>query len=281
MATTELVVTLGDRLYSVERPWGVVPEGITISRPGDVAVDSQDHVYVYQRSDPPIIVLDPEGQYSRSWGSGLIAHAHGIFITPDDMVLLVDNDTHQLFGFDSHGNLELTIGERNRPSFQAPFNHPTNVAVAPNGDIYVTDGYGNSSVHCFGKDGTWIRSWGRPGSGPGEFSTPHSVWVDGDNRVLVADRENNRVQLFDAAGRYITEWGGFYHPMDIFVDRDGMIYVTDQTPRLSKLSPDGTLAGRCRPALTSPHGVWGDSRGNLFIAELATENRISRLAPIS
>jgi DNA-binding beta-propeller fold protein YncE len=281
MTGTELVITLGDRLYSVERPWGVLPEGIALARPGDVAVDSQDHVYVYQRADPPVVVLDPSGEYVRSWGTGLIAHAHGIFITPDDMVLLVDNDTHQVLGFDSQGHLEFTLGERNRPSFQAPFNHPTNVAVAPNGDIYVTDGYGNSSVHCFGADGEWIHSWGRPGSGPGEFSTPHAVWVDDHNRVLVADRENNRVQLFDADGKYITEWGNLYHPMDIFIGTDGMAYVTDQTPRLSLFAPDGTLVGRCRPTVISPHGVWGDSKGNLFLAELGTENRITRLTPMS
>jgi DNA-binding beta-propeller fold protein YncE len=281
MARTELVVALGDRLYSVERPWEILPDEMRLRLPGHVAVDSQDNLYVYQRADPPIVVLDPSGELVRSWGTGVIADAHGIFITPDDLVLLVDRDAHQVMGFDPHGHLELVLGERHHPSFQAPFNHPTDVAVAPNGDIYVTDGYGNSAVHCFGRDGEWIHSWGRPGTGPGEFSTPHAVWIDDHNRVLVADRENNRIQLFDADGKYITEWGDLYHPMDIYAGQDGMVYVTDQTPRLSMFAPDGTLTGRCRPALNSPHGIWGDSQGNLFIAELASENRVTKLTLIS
>jgi DNA-binding beta-propeller fold protein YncE len=279
MARTELVVALGDRLYSVERPWEILPDEMRLRLPGHVAVDSQDNLYVYQRSDPPVVVLDPSGELVRSWGTGVISDAHGIFITPDDLVLVVDRDAHQVLGFDPDGRLEFTLGERHRPSFQAPFNHPTGVAVAPNGDIYVTDGYGNSAVHCFGRDGGWIHSWGRPGTGPGEFSTPHAVWVDELNRVLVADRENNRVQLFDADGKYITEWGDLYHPMDIYAGPDGMVYVTDQTPRLSMFAPDGTLVGRCRPVLNGAHGIWGDSRGNLYLAELAPENRVTRLTP--
>ena len=120
-------------------------------------------------------------------------------------------------------------------------------------------------------------SWGGAGAGPGEFTTPHAVWIDQEGRVLVADRENNRVQVFTADGAYLAAWSDHYHPMDIYGDQDGLIYVTDQTPRLSALDRNGRLVGRCRPVLYGAHGVWGDSRGNLFLAEASPMNRITKL----
>ena len=214
------------------------------------------------------------------WGAGQIIDGHGIFIGPGDIVWIADRDAHQILAFDTKGSLVQTVGERHRPHFQRPFNHVTDIAVAPNGDLYACDGYGNSTVHHFAPDGTPKRTWGRPGTGPGEFTTPHAIWVDDRERVLVADRENDRVQVFDLDGEYLEEWGDFYHPMDIFVDADGMIYVTDQIPRISQLASDGTLVGRCRPALYLPHGVYGDSRGNLYLAEVTPSDRVTKLAPL-
>jgi peptidylglycine monooxygenase len=281
MARTELVVTLGQQRYAVERPWGEPPPDITLRFVSHVALDSQRCVYAYQRADPPVVVFDPEGSYLRSWGSPLIADAHGMFITPDDRIFLVDRDSHQILIFDVAGNLLSTLGKRHRPRHAAPFNHPSDIAVAPDGDIYISDGYGNSCVHRFAADGRWLQTWGRPGTGPGEFSTPHAVWVDGADRVLVADRENNRVQVFTREGDYLAEWGDFYHPMDIYVDGAGMIYVTDQIPRLSVLSADGRLTGRCRPVWYGAHGIWGDAAGRLYLAELPPTDQITRLVPLA
>src|SRR5262249_20366665 len=117
----------------------------------------------------------------------------------------------------------------------------------------------------------------RPGSGPGEFTTPHAVRVHPDGRVLVADRENHRVQVFTPDGQFLVAWGDFFRPMDIFIDPQGMIFVTDQVPRLSMLAPDGTLVGRCRPVLNGAHGIFGDSEGNLYLAEVAPEDRVTKL----
>jgi len=281
MPPTEFVVTLADRLYAVERPWGTLPPTIHLSYVSHLAIDSRDQVYVYQRGDPPVVVFDPSGAYLRSWGSNSIADAHGMFITPDDRVLLVDRDAHQLLVFDSDGHLLFTLGERHRPRHETPFNHPADVAVAANGDIYVADGYGNSRVHRFTAEGAWLHSWGRPGTGPGEFTTPHAVWVDTEGRVLVAERENNRIQVFSADGDYLEEWTDFFHPMDIYADARGAVYVTDQIPRLSMLSPEGHLVGRCRPVLYGAHGVWGDSAGRLYLAELTPLDRVTRLVPLA
>jgi DNA-binding beta-propeller fold protein YncE len=277
MPRTELVVALGDRRYAVDRPWGNLPPGMRLSGVSDVAVDSSDRVYVYQRSDPPVVVFDRSGTYLGAWGTGVIADAHGVFCTADDRIVAADRDAHQILGFDTNGHLLFALGERHGPRFQQPFNHPADVAVAPSGDIYVADGYGNSNVHVFSASGALKRSWGRPGSGPGEFTTPHAVRVHPDGRVLVADRENHRIQVFTPEGEFLAAWGDFFRPMDIFIDRQGMIFITDQVPRLSMLAPDGTLVGRCRPVLNGAHGIFGDSEGNFYLAEVAPDDRLTKL----
>jgi peptidylglycine monooxygenase len=278
---TELVVALGDQYYSVERPWGELPAGLQLSGVSDVALDANDRVYVYQRGDPPIVIFDSCGTYVDSWGSGVIADAHGIFITHDGRVLVADRDAHQVLGFSLDGQLELTLGERHRPKLQAPFNHPADVAVGPGGDIYVADGYANSVVHRFSPDGRLVHTWGRPGRDRAGFSTPHAVRVHPDGRVLVADRENNRLQIFSADGEYLDEWTDFFHPMDIFVDAGGRTYVTDQIPRLSILDAGGALLGRCRPVLYGAHGIWADSRGDFYLAEAAPMDRLTKLVRLA
>ncbi len=280
MNTAPLVVVLGDRHYRVERPWGVLPDGLSFGVISKAAADSAGNLYVCQRHDPPIICFDPAGRYLRSWGAGVIVDAHGIFVTPDDRVFVVDRDAHQVLAFDTTGDLIFTLGERNRPQTQAPFNHPTDVAVGPGGDIYVSDGYGNTMVHCFAPDGALKRSWGGRGSGPGEFTTPHGIAVLRDGRVVVGDRENNRAQVFTPEGDYLRDFGPFYKPMDIYVDGEGLIYVSDQVPRLTVLNDDGAIIGSCKPVTVMPHGVRGDSDGNLYFTETRT-TAITKLVPMS
>lgn len=280
-----LTVALGTTLFEVERPWGSLPDGLSWGLITDVAVDSADNLYVYQRYDilaeptgPAVTVLDREGRYVRHWGEELIVDAHMLCISPDDRVFLVDRDAHQIVVCDKAGVVLFNIGERHRPNM--PFNHPTDIAVAPSGDLYVSDGYGNARVHWFGRDGRLRRSWGRPGSGPGEFMTPHGIWILGDGRVLVGDRENNRIQVFSPEGDFVASWGGFYHPMDIYADSEGLIYVSDQIPRLSLLDSGGTLIGSCRPVLNGGHGIRGDSAGNIYLAEM-NPNRVTKLRRVT
>ena len=281
MVRTPLVVTLGDDLFAVERPWGNLPAGLQLRDVSDVAVDSRDRVYAFQRSDPPVVIFDASGAYVGSWGAGIVTDAHGIFITPEDKVLLADRDAHQVLRFDAEGHLELALGERHRPRLQAPFNHPADAATTREGDILVADGYGNSAIHRFSATGSLRLTWGGPGAQPGRFSTPHAVRAHPDGRILVADRENNRVQIFSADGAYLTEWGDFFHPMDIFIDARGRTYVTDQIPRLSMLDTDGKLVGRCRPVLRQPHGIWGDSHGDLYLAEPPPMDRLTKLVRLT
>ena len=275
----DLVVVMGDRRYRVERGWGEASGESPLRLISSIAVDARGRVYAYQRAEPPVVVFDPDGRVHATWGEDQVADPHGLTVAPDGRVLLVDRDAHQVLVFTADGEQVGAIGTRHSPRFQAPFNHPTGVAVAPDGEIYVCDGYGNSVVHRFAADGTHRATWGRPGSGPGEFTTPHAVAIDGRDRVLVVDRENNRVQLFDREGTYLGEWSDLYHPMDIFVDDRGMTFVTDQIPRISLFASDGALVGRCRAVWNIAHGLAGNAAGDLYLAEMQP-SRITRLARI-
>ena len=276
----DLIVVMAERRYRVERSWGEQSDANPLRMVSRIAVDAQGRVYAYQRAEPPVVVFRPDGAFHAAWGEGRLADPHGMTIAPDGRVLLVDRDAHQILIFTADGDEIGAIGTRHDPQFQAPFNSPTDVAVAPDGEIYVTDGYGNSVVHRFAADGAHLATWGRPGGGPGEFTTPHAVAIDGRDRVLVADRENNRIQLFDRAGAYLDEWGDVYHPMDIFIDDRGLVFVTDQIPRLSLFSPDGDLIGRSRAVWNGAHGLAGNAAGDLFLAEMQP-HRITRLARVT
>ena len=262
---TRKMVGTGSHVYEVIHPFGTLPPGMTFANTSHVATDSLGRVYVYQRKDPPILVFDGDGNLLTTWGDGQLMDGHGIYITPDDEIFLIDRDAHEVLKYNTDGQVLLRIGSREKPSLQAPFNHPADIAIAQNGDIFVADGYGNSSVHRFSGDGKHLNSWGSWGSGPGQFITPHGIWVDGQNRVYVCDRENNRVQLFSLDGDYITEWTGFFHPMDIFMDTQGIFYVTDQVPGMTMLKADGSMIDRIRTPVNG-HGMWIDTKGNMYTA---------------
>ncbi len=280
-ARQPLFVALGQQRYRVERPWGDLPAGA--GKVTDVVCDDRGQVFVLLRADsyvdpvqPTVIALSPDGSRVAAWGEE-IADGHMLSIGPDGRIYVVDRDAHEIVVFDRQGRRVGGIGQRHQPN--APFNHPCDVAIAPSGDIYVADGYGASRVHRFNPNGDLIGTWGEPGDGPGHFTTPHGIWALADGRVAVTDRENNRVQVFSAQGDLLAIWSDFYHPMDIFQDAQGRIYVTDQIPRLSMLAPDGTLLARCRPVLNGAHGMWGDQAGNLYMAEM-NPSRVTRLTPV-
>jgi peptidylglycine monooxygenase len=276
-----LFVALGQQRYLVERPWGEVPSGG--GKVTDVVCDANGHVFVLLRADcyvddalPTVIELAPDGRRLAAWGED-IADGHMLSIGLDGRIYVVDRDAHEIVVFDRTGRRVGGLGQRHRPN--TPFNHPCDVAIAPSGDIYVADGYGASHVHRFGANGDLIATWGTPGKGPAQFSTPHGIWALADGRVAVTDRENDRLQVFSATGELDSVWADFYHPMDIFQDADDRLYVTDQVPRLSMLAADGTLLARCRPVLNGAHGMWGDAEGNLYMAEM-NPSRITKLTPV-
>ena len=278
-----LYVRLGEACYRVDRPWGDIPAGP--GKPTDVACDVDGRVFVLLRRDPlvdppspAVVVLAPEdGGQIAAWGEE-VADGHMLSVHPDGRVFVVDRDAHEIIIFDQAGHRLGGLGTRNRPG--EPFNAPCDVAFGPDGSIYVADGYGNSVVHRFAADGRHLSTLGGPGEGPGEFTTPHGIWVLPDGRVAVADRENNRVQVFTAEGAFLTEWRDHYKPMSVHGDAEGKLYVTDQVPRLSLLAADGTLIGRCRPVLNGAHGMWRGSSGVIYLSE-QNPPRLTRLVPIT
>lgn len=269
MSDQRYTVILGDRRYAIHRKWAKLPAGESFGFISDLMVDGEGRVHVAQRgADRPVLVFDRDGRLAGAWGEGALADPHYINAASHGSILVADRDAHQVLRFDGNGKLLQALGTRHWPSLDAPFNHPTAAAQAVDGEIYVADGYGNSSVHRFAADGTLIATWGGPGAGPGAFTTPHAIWVDRFGKVLVGDRENNRVQVFDRSGAFLAEWGDFHHPMQIWVDDRDLVFVTDQIPRISLLTSDGRLVGRCRGAINGAHGLSGDAEGNLYLAEL-------------
>jgi hypothetical protein len=188
--------------------------------------------------------------------------------------------------FNKNWDLLMTLGTSDKPGAEGePFNLPTDIALGPDGEMFISDGYGNARVHKYSPDGELIMSWGTHGDGPGEFNLPHSVWVDSRNRVMVADRQNNRIQLFTLDGEYINEWGGFLHPDDIFIDSDDIIYVAELDQRITILTLDGEVLsqwgserGSEKPGefLACPHAIWADSHGDLYVGEVQADGQLQK-----
>lgn len=305
MAAAE--VGQGEFRYRARDDWARVPEGFRMGEVAGVAVDSADRVYVFNRSEHPVMVFSPEGAFLRSWGAGVFQRPHGISITPEDVVYCTDDDGQVVHAFTPEGNLLHTLGVRGRASdtgatgdFRTirhsgpPFNVPTNVAFAPNGDVYVTDGYRNARVHHFSAAGELRRSWGEPGTGPGQFRIPHGIVIDPAGRIYVADRENSRIQLFDLQGSFLGEWTGIARPCQAALDAAGRVFVAElgyragmwpgtEPPapgatggRVSVFGRDGALLARWgggedpkQPGdFFAPHDLCIDSRGDLYVGEV-------------
>ncbi len=218
--------------------WEQLPDGWSFTEVAGVAVDSRDNVYVYCRGDHPVIVFDKDGKFLNAWGEGEFARPHGIFISENDEVFLVDDAGHTVSKYDTKGNRQLQIGgtrsdtgfERGKsPVMHAagPFNEVTNVALAPDGRIYAADGYGNARVHCFSAKGRLLHSWGEQGNDFGEFNLPHGIGVDRSGNDYVCDRENSRIQIFSGDGEFLQIWDWVSRPTDIFMDQQERIYVAE------------------------------------------------------
>lgn len=276
------IVGSGKYRYEFIQDWAKLPPDITFGMVSSVATDSNDHVYVFHRNNPPVVVFDPDGNYLRCWGISAIADPHGIFIK-DDIVYVTDREDSVALSFTLDGKPLQILGRRGVHSdtgaekpldlplrSAGPFNYPTEMVPAPSGDLYVTDGYRNSRVHRFTAEGRLISSWGEPGkTEPNQFHLPHSLLITDDGTVYVCDRENSRIQIFDAEGKYLRMWTNINRPTDIAIDSEGAFYVSeldvDDTPRrITILDRDGNILERwtCRSA----HGLWVDSRGDIYVA---------------
>src|SRR5437867_3196164 len=287
MATTATIVGSGKYTSEVHEDWARLPDGWAMPAAA-VTVDSHDRVYCFNRTpDHPVVVFDRDGNYLSSWGAGLFAFPHTIRVDEHDNLWIVDRDHGQMMLFTTDGKLLRTLGTRGHRSdtgvdpkdFSSaayrsvthgggPFNLPTDLALAPSGEMFVTDGYGNARVHKFSADGRHLFSWGEPGTGPGQFNLPHAVWIDRHGRVLVCDRENDRVQVFDQDGKLLHSWPTrLIGPAVFYVDADVVVYIPEHNAgRVSVLTLEGErLAGWGQPSFRSCHGIWAASHGDLYV----------------
>jgi DNA-binding beta-propeller fold protein YncE len=288
--------------------WGLLPDRWRLVEVAGVATDSNDRVFVFNRGNHPVIVFDRDGRLLGSWGEGLFNRPHGLAIGPDDSVYCTDDLDHTVRKFTTEGTLLLTLGTSGIASdtgatsqdFRTirhagpPFHYPTNVAIAANGSLFVSDGYGNARVHHFSPDGVLLHSWGEPGGGPAEFRVPHGIALAPDGTVVVADRENSRLQFFSPGGQFLDQWTDVARPCQVWIDGRGSVYVAElgyragmwpgtEPPapdatggRLSVFDRDGLMLARwgggsnpCAPGdFFAPHDLCLDSSGDLYVGEV-------------
>lgn len=296
--------------------WEQCPADISHRDVAGVAVDASDQVYLFTRFDHQVLVYTSAGQFVRAWGAGTFTNAHSIRIGPDGAVYCVDNGDHSVRKFSPDGELLMTLGvpgtgsdtgyRTDRPPRihfvetvarpAGPFNGCTDIAIGPDGDIFVSDGYGNCRIHHFSASGKLLNSWGEVGSGPGQFRLPHGVCLTPDGRLLVADRENDRIQIFRTDGSYLGEWDddilrpcgialtgrGDVVVAELWRPADNRSFVTDtigvdQPSRVSVLSDSGEVLDRWGASaddkaaegnVIAPHSVAVDSAGSVYVGEV-------------
>ncbi len=309
----------GGRVFTAIEDWLQLPAGWTVCDVPGVAIGPDDRVYLISRgncprsTDHPVIVLEPDGTFVRSFGDGLFETTNAIAFGVDNLLYCTDVGGHRVHVFTPEGDLVRTIAGPVSPSdtgyagdFRAivraagPFNAPTKMVTAANGDLFASDGYGNARVHQFTPTGELRTSWGRPGTDHGAFNVPHSVLVLPDERVLVCDRENSRIQVFDLDGRYLDEWSDLARPDDVCVDDAGHVYVAELGERAALYPFQTAPYGQDRPARVSvldlagnvltrwgddpaapiqfvaPHGIAVDSRGNIYVTEVREAAKADR-----
>jgi hypothetical protein len=258
-----------------------------------VAVDAKNTIIAVRRTDPPIVELNPAGRVLKMWGEKMFVWPHGFRIDKEGYLWITDGRAadgrgEQIFKIAPDGRVVMTLGTKGvAGETSSTFAGPADVAFAANGDIFVADGHVNNRVVKFSKDGTFIKAWGKKGTGPGEFSVPHAIALDSRGRVFVADRGNKRVQIFDQDGKYLEEWKQFSRPSGIYIDKKDTIYVADSESESVSRNHDGWKRGirigsakdgsvksfipdpvDKAPSTSAAEGVAADSQGNIYGAEV-------------
>jgi streptogramin lyase len=282
--------------YHVEDNWAKLPEGRVWGMAIGVDIDRDGKsVWIFDRCGAktctgsnlaPIQKFDSSGKLLASFGAGMFNFPHGLFIDQDNNVWVTDGKGadgkgHTAIKFSHDGKVLMTLGTPGvAGADESHFNAPSDVLVAPNGDIFIADGHGddtNARIVKFSKDGKYITAWGRKGSAPGEFDTPHGLAMDSSGHLYVADRMNSRVQIFEPDGKFIAEWKQFGRPSGIFIDKHDTLYVADsqsgekynksfrQGIRIGSVK-DGKVTAFISNAGTSemPEGVAADDEGNVY-----------------
>jgi hypothetical protein len=295
--------------------WGQIPEGWLTYDVAGVGVDERQRVYLFNRGEHPLIVLDSAGRFLNAWGDAhMFPRAHAITMGADETIWLTDSGDHTVRKCSLEGEVLMTLGMSGRaaPAMSGrPFNQCTHVAIHPRTEeIFVSDGYGNAKVHKYAPDGRHLMSWGEAGNEPGQFNLPHNISIDRDGYVYVADRHNARVQVFTQFGELVAVWTGMALPCGMYLDvRDPeqLCYIGELSsamwavsgspfecwnrpgmgPRISIYTLDGVCRaklldngpGEGTGQLIAPHGVAVDASGSIYIGECSWLMHGSRLDP--
>jgi sugar lactone lactonase YvrE len=280
--------------YRAVENWAQLPANIQWAQVISVDPDAHGNIWVFHRSEPNILEFDASGKLLKSFGSGFV-QAHGLAIDRDGNIWVTDAQAkdgkgQQVFKFSPEGKILMTLGKAGvSGSGPDTFNGPSDVVIAPNGDIFVADGhYGDNTgrVVKFSKDGKFIKAWGKRGSGPGEFDEPHSIAMDSKGRLFVADRKNNRIQIFDQDGKFIDQWKQFGRPSGIYISKDDTLYSTDSqsdamtNPGVKRgirigSAKDGTVKSfipdpSTNPQIAQAEGVTADAKGDVYAAGVSS-----------
>jgi len=292
--------------YELDRNWGETQAGWVRGEVSGIAIDSGDNVFVFARQQHPVMIYTTDGRLLDHWGEGLFRRPHAISVAHDGSVYCVDDWGHAVFQFSPDGHMRQKI-ERLAPTSEypspeapgqpltvksvvPPFNFPTGVARSRDGNLYVSDGYGNARVHVFDPRGKLLFSWGEPGEGPGQFRLPHGVAIDQQDRVYVSDRMNARVQVFTLRGEFTAQWPARW-PNTVAFGREGEVYVAElggvflfssaadqhqPAARVTVRSRDGEVVSEIleeppheREPFFAPHAVAVDSKGDVYVGEVA------------
>ena len=267
--------------------WPTLPADLEMVGANGIAIDSKGRIYAAAGDKNPVLVFSPEGKLLDAWGDGIIKGKHAIRIY-GDKVYVCDTELNQVYEFSTDGKLLRAFGTKGKAGTGPnEFDKPTCIAVAPNGDLYITDGYGNSRVVCLDSNGKFKFAWGKKGTEPGEFHYPHDIVIDKDQNIYIADRGNDRIQIFDLKGNFIKQWKNVGKPYGIeLVPGDPQkLLVTDGNPdgpnRVLIMDLDGNIlsafgkTGNGPGEFDVPHSIAIDKDGNLYVAEV-NNKRLSK-----
>ncbi len=309
----------GDFKYEAIHDWGELPKSIKYGNTHGVCVDRQGYIYVHHtvhntsESTDTMVVFDPDGRFVKSWGKEYQGGAHGLHIRKegsDEFLYLCDIKRNIVVKTTLNGEIVFTLGYP-KESDKYPLDadgkpaikySPTNLAIAPNGDIYVGDGYGSSYINQYNRKGEFIRTFGGKGSGPGQLSCPHGIMVDArgpEALLVVADRSNNRLQYFSLDGKHLRFVEGVKLPCH-FDERSGDLLVPDLAARVTIMDKDNKVIVhlgeggddwkdlRTKPRenfipgkFICPHSACWDHAGNIFVVEWVEIGRVTKLRKVS
>lgn len=259
--------------YDISSTWFQLPAGMELGQPISVAPDGKGNIFfVRRRAQPPILVFDRQGKLLRSWGEGLFTAIHSIDVDRNGFVWATDNTDNVVYKFSADGTLLMTLGKRGVAGDNASqdlFDGPSDVFVAPNGDIFVTDGYRNSRVVRFDKDGKFLRIiGGTKGTGPAQFDRVHALVMDSKGRLIINDHNNGRIQVWDQDGTFIEQWANFGigQPSGLYIEADDTVWVCDnQSDNIVKIK-DGKVIETIKGLGGRPHLIALD-QGVLYQAD--------------